>query len=144
MEKEEEEAEKDILALIRKKTRRGDQAEIDQDASRKRRKKERAKKVKHEQGRQLVNKVAGGREKNMAAVETELPVMSSMDVPEAMMGSPIDVNEIGEPSERQGEVIDQRPYGTEWTIYPGKQLTRSLVCAEWVAQALPPAEIAKY
>lgn len=49
-------------------------------------------------------------------VETELPVTATMDVPEAIIGSPIDVEEIGEPTERRGEGIEQRPYVPDWII----------------------------
>lgn len=50
-------------------------------------------KAEHEQVRQPVEEVAGEEEKNRAAVETELPLTPSMNVPEAMTGSPIDVKE---------------------------------------------------
>lgn len=124
--------------------RKEDQAETEQDVPRKWQKKERERKVEHEQRKEPVEKATGEGEGNRVAVDTELPITPSIEIPEAMTGSPIDIEEIGEPSRRQEEDINQRPYASDWTIYPGTQLTRPLVRAEWVAQALSPAEIATY
>lgn len=109
----EAEAEEEVPALIRKKTKRGNRAETEQDAAVKRRMKEKARKVEHEQVKLPVEEVAEGGEENKAAVETELPVTPSIDVPEAITGSPVDVDEIGEPAERRGENVEQRPYALD-------------------------------
>lgn len=76
--KKEEEAEEDLPALIRKKTRRGDRTEAGRDVAGKRRKKERSKKADHEPRRQPIEEAAGEREGNKASVDTELPVTPSM------------------------------------------------------------------
>lgn len=85
----------------------------------KRRRKEKSRKAEHEKIRQPVEDVAGGGEEKRAAEETELPVTPSMDVPKAMTGSPIKVEKIREPSERQEDVVEPRPYAPDWMIYPG-------------------------
>lgn len=51
-------------------------------------------------------------------VETELPVTPSPDVSETMTSSPIDIEEIREPSDQTGPFEKQRPYASDWTIYP--------------------------
>lgn len=107
--------------------------EAEQDVAVKSRKKEKVKKAEHEQMRQLVEEVVGKEEENRAAIETELAVTPSMEVPKAMTGSPSEVEDIEEPSERQDEDIDERPYAQDWMIYPGTQLRRLLVRGKWVA-----------
>lgn len=104
--KKEEEAEEDVPALIWKKTRRGDRTEAKQNVAGKRRKKERAKKADYEPRRQPIEEAAGEREGNKASVDTELPVTPSMEIPEAMTGSPIDIEEIREPLKRRRKDID--------------------------------------
>lgn len=79
-----------------------------------------------------------------AAIKTELPKNPSEGVPETMASSPINLEEIREQAERQGDSGEQRSYAPDWTIYPSTQLTRPLVRAEWVARALPPAKLTAY
>lgn len=50
-----------------------------------------------------------GKEEDRAARETELLVTPSAEVPEAMTSSPIDLEEIEEPSERREDCGEQRP-----------------------------------
>lgn len=72
----------------------------------KRRRKEKARKAEQDHGRQPQRREEDpsvGEEDGRAAKETELPVTPSAEVLEAMTSSPIDLEEIGEPSERQGE-----------------------------------------
>lgn len=66
-------------------------------------------------------------------MDTELPVTLSMEIPNVITDSSIDVEKIGEPSERQREEMEQRPYAPNWTIYPKTQLRQPLDRAEWVA-----------
>lgn len=96
-------------ALTRKKTKRGDRAETEPDAAIKHRRKEKARNAEHEQVRHLVEEVAWGWKENRTTIETELSVTPSMDVPEAMTGSLVDVEEIGELAERREEDREQRP-----------------------------------
>lgn len=70
------------------------------------RRKEKARKAKHEQGRQSVEDGTGEKEENREAEKSGLGVTPSMDVPEAMISSPIDVEEVGEPSELQGNSLE--------------------------------------
>lgn len=67
-----------------------------------------------------------------------------MEVPDARTNSPIDLEEMGEPSERQREEGEERPYAPNWTIYPGTQLRQPLDRAKWVALALVPAKMAMF
>lgn len=76
--------------------------------------------------------------------ETELPVTPSLEMPEALIELPINVEGTGEPSDRQGEGDDQQPYTPPWNIYSGTQLRLPLERAEWVARALPPTEMAMF
>lgn len=126
VEKEEEEIQEAVPSLIRKKSRIGDLAEVEQEVAGKRQKKERVRKAEHEQRKPPVEE-AGESEENRAVVETELPVTPVMKIPEATTSVPIDVEEMGEPSGRREEGTEQRPYSPDWMIYPGTQLTRPLV-----------------
>lgn len=54
-------------------------------------------------------------------MDTELPMTPSMEIPDAMTDFSIDLEEMGEPSERQREERDPRPYALNWTIYPEKK-----------------------
>lgn len=100
----------------------------------KHRNKERAKKAKHERTREPIEELAGDREGNRVAVDTELPITPLMEISDAMTSTIIDIEEIEEPSRWQGDDIDTRPYTLNWKIYSGTQLTRTL----------PPAEIEAY
>lgn len=57
----------------------------------------------------------------------------SIEIFDTMTDSPIDVEDMREPSKRQREERDQRPYESNWTIYPETQLRQPLDRAEWVA-----------
>lgn len=54
-----------------------------------------------------------GEEEGRAAIETELPENPSTGVPETMASSPINLEEIREPSERRGDSGEQRPYALD-------------------------------
>lgn len=141
---EEEEGEEDVSSLIRKKSRKGDQAEAEREPAGKCRKKERAIKAEHEQSREPREEEAEETEKNKVAVDVELPITPSMEILEATTSAPIDVKEMEKPSRWQEEDTKQRPYASDWTIYPGTQLKKPLIRAEWVARALSPAKIVTY
>lgn len=51
-----------------------------------------------------------GKKEGRAARETELSVTPSAEVSEAMTSSPIDLEEIGKPSERRKDCKEQRSY----------------------------------
>lgn len=102
------------------------------------------KKAEHEPRRQPREEGANKGEESKTGVDIELPVTPMMEVPDAVTGSPINLEEMREPSERQREEREQRPYVPNWTIYPVTQLRQPLDRAEWVARALSPAEMAVF
>lgn len=107
---EDKKGEEDVPALVRKKSRRIECAEIERDAVGKRRKKEKAKKAEYEQPKERNEETVEEKEENRVAINTELPRTLSMEIPKATTSAPIDVEEIEEPLERHEEGTDQRPY----------------------------------
>lgn len=78
--------------------------------------KERGRKAEQDFGKLSQRRVEdpiGGDEEGKAAIETELPVTPSAKIPETTTSSPIDLQEIGGPSEWEGDGGEQRPYAPD-------------------------------
>lgn len=100
-----EEAEKEKQLLSKKKTKREERAEAGLDNTSKRRRKEKTKKAGQEQGKvvhRCRNDMSFGEKEGKTVAETELPMTPTPDVPETVTSSPIDIEEIREPSDRAG------------------------------------------
>lgn len=64
------------------------------------------------------------------AAESELPVTPLADVPEAMTGLPIFIEEMEGLVDWRGPSEEQRAFARDWTIYPETELTSPLVRVE--------------
>lgn len=114
------------------------------EGERRHRKKEMAKKM--EQEAHLVVEEENPKKEDETGVEVrrEQPVVPSVEVPDTLVQVPANVGETSESSKQPESEDEENPYTPAWDIYPSTQMRLPLERAEWVAQALPPAEMAVF
>lgn len=70
--------------------------------------------------------------------------MPTLEASDTLVQLSANVGETGESSKRPKSEDEEKPYAPAWDIYPSTELRLPLERAEWVTQALPPAEMAVF
>lgn len=139
--------EEEEVPAEKRKTKKSSRESHEEDGAQKRRRKERARKTLHEEeGRETAALVIEASEKQgeeeRQAAETEQPATPSAGLAETTVSPPVEIENVEESPARTEPSASQTTYRPEWeNIFEETMLNSPILRAEWVARALPPAEL---